>query len=172
MESTVNRTARTCGAGGNLYFLVGVLATIFLGVSFVVARKNGDWTLFYIFSPILLGLLLVLQLIRFQIGPDGFVLRTPLSSKTVDFGDLSRAYFVVIYGGSTPQGVGSFCVETKDGKKIDTNLRLYTIKAAAALFDELDRHGIPIEVPNLWAANRMVNEIRRAQTRIRAKSGA
>ena len=82
---------------------------------------------------VLVALLLILQLIRFQIGPDGFVLRTPLSSTTVDFADLSRAYFVVIYGGSTPQGVGSFCVETKDGKKIDLNLRLYTIKAAVAL---------------------------------------
>ena len=50
MESTVNRTARSAGAGGNLYFLVGFLATIFLGVGIIVVRKNGNWTPFCIFS--------------------------------------------------------------------------------------------------------------------------
>jgi hypothetical protein len=34
------------------------------------------------------------------------------------------------------------------------------------------RHGIPIEVPELWAANRMVSEVRRAQAKTRARSGA
>ena len=123
-------------------------------------------------ARILVALVLMLQLLRFQIGPDGFVLRTPLSRDTVDFANLSKAFFVVTYAGSTPQGIGSFCVETKDGKKYDLHIRAYSVKAAAALFDELDRHGIPIEVPNLWAANRMVNVIRRAQAKMRAKSGA
>jgi hypothetical protein len=171
MESTVNRTSHSFGASWNLYFLVGLLGTIFLGIFIAVARKEGNWTPFYITGGILVAVLLMFQLIRIQIGPGGFVFRTPLSSNTVDFADVSRGYFVVTYSGDTPQGVGSFCVETKDGKKSDLNLRIYSIKAAAALFDELDRHGIPIEVPDLWAANRMVNEIRRAQARMRAKSG-
>ena len=50
---------------------------------------------------------------------------------------------------------------------LEVNLRLYVIKAAATLFNELERHGIPIEVPNLWAAQRMMNQIRKAQSKLR-----
>jgi hypothetical protein len=171
MESTPNRTARTFGHSWNLYIPVGLLATLFLAIFIGVARKEGNWIPVYITVGIVVALLLMFQLIRFQIGPDGFVYRTPLTSTTIDFADLSRGYFGVTYTGKTPQGVGKFCVETKDGKTFDLKLRIYTIKAAAALFDELDHHGIPIEVPDLWAANRMVNEIRRAQARMQAKSG-
>lgn len=171
MSDLPDRNARSYGASGNLYFLVGMLATLFLGIFSAVARKDGNWIPAYATCGIAVALLAMLQLIRFTIGPDGFVMRKPLSTETIDFADVTRAYFIVTYGRRTPQGVGDFCVQTKDGKEHPLNARIYPITAAAELFDALDRHGIPIEVPDLWAANRMVNEIRRAQAKLRAKSG-
>jgi hypothetical protein len=167
MRAETNRSAQSFGAGGNLYFVIGLFGTFFLGLFSVVARKNGEWGVVMIIAGIIAALLLMLQVLKFKIGPDGFVYRTLISSTAFDFDDISKAGLTVTYSGSTPQGIGNLRVEMKDGRKSEVNLRLYVIKAAATLFNELERRGIPIEVPNLWAAQRMMNQIRKAQSKLR-----
>lgn len=171
MSDAKNRTARSFGAGGNLYFVIGFFGTIFLVIFGLVGSKNGDWRGTLIVVGIITALFLMLQVLRLKVGPDGFVYRTLIFQRTYDFDDISKGFFTVTYSSSTPMGVGNFCVELKDGTKAEVNIRLYVIGAAVALFDELERHDIPIEVPDLPAAHRMVREILKAKAKTQARSG-
>ncbi len=175
MNDLPNRTARSYGASVGLYVLTGLLAALFLGMGVGVGRQSGNWIPFYLFSGVLVLVLAMLQLMRFKVGPDGFTCRTTQAVETIDFADVTRGYFiitVVIHNGFPSQRVTDFGVEKKDGTTFRFNLRHYSVKAAAHLFDELDRHGIPIEVPDIPAAHRMDRQIRKAQAKLRAKSSA
>jgi hypothetical protein len=131
----------------------------------MIASKNNDWKPFLIVAGIMAGLCLMLQILWFKVGPDGFVCRTLISSKAYDYANVAKGFFTVSIRSSTPQGTANFCIELKDGTRTEINLRLYTIGAAVSLFDEFERHGIPIEVPDLWAVHRMIKEILKAKSK-------
>lgn len=165
MQAETKQTTRSFGAGGNLYFAITFVGSIFLVIFGLVASKNGDWRGIMIVAGIMAALFLMIQVLRFRVGPDSFSCRTLVSSKTYHYADISIGYFMVTISQSRPQGTATFGIELKDGQKAEINLRLFPIGAAVLLFDELERHNIPIEVPDLWAAQRMLKDILKAKAK-------
>ena len=155
-------------AGLHVLAVVGVFASFFAALGVLGAVKKGDWT----FLAVVVGgfgvLFLLLQVLRLEVGPDGFKYRNLSGSREVAFAQVARAYITVVRAGKAPQGAAVFWVERRDGRRVKVNLRTFPIRAAAALFTALESHGIPIEVSDEWAARRMADQVRAEQAKRRA----
>ena len=106
-----------------------------------------------------------LRRLRLEIGPDGVRCRGVIFNRTLQFAEISKAYFKTEYGGYAPQGVSFFWLQPSEGKPMKVNLRYFPIDAAALLFTALERRNIAIEVPNTWSAKRMVAQVRKQQNK-------
>ena len=153
--------------GTHLLAVVGFFALLFgaLGVSVVV--KRGDWTVLLIALGAAAVLLLLLQVLRLEVGPGGFRYRNLSGSREVAFADVGRAYFEVVRATNAPQGVAAFWVERRGGGRVKVNLRTFPVRAAATLFTALEAHGIAVEVPDDRAARRMADQVRAEQVKMR-----
>jgi hypothetical protein len=81
---------------------------------------------------------------------------------------ISRAYIEVVLTTKTPQGAASFWVDRRGGERVKVNLRSFPVEAAAVLFNALESHGLQVEVPDEWASDRMLKQIRAAQAKLRS----
>jgi hypothetical protein len=149
-----------------LLVVVGVSALLFAALGGFIAVKKGDWTFLGVVVVVAAVLFLLLQALRLEIGPTGFKYRNLSGSREVAFADIGRAYFEVVRAEYAPQGVAAFWVERCDGARVKVNLRTFPVEAAAVLFTALESHGIPIEVPDAWAARRMAEQVRAAQAKL------
>jgi hypothetical protein len=153
-------------AGLHLFVIVGIFAAFFIALGVVIAVKRSDGTFLAVAGGGTAVLFLLLCWLRLEIRPDGFTYRNLSMNRAVAFADVERAYFETLTADVAPQGVATFWVGLRDGKAIKVNLRTFPIRAAALLFTALERHGIPIDVPNTWAAQRMARQIREEQARL------
>ena len=158
--------AQVYRVGGHTLAVVGIFMALFAALALVIAVKQGDWTTLAVVASVAAGLFLLLQVLRLEVGPDGFKYRNLSGSREVAFADVGRAYVDVVRADIAPQGVARFWVERVDGRRVKVNLRTFPIEAAAVLFTALEAHGIDIEVPDGWAARRMVEQIRAAQAKM------
>jgi hypothetical protein len=149
--------------GSNVLVAIGIFAGLFATLGIIIGLKQSDWTFLEVVVGSALALFLLLQVLRLEIGPDGFRYRNLSGTRVVDFTEVSRAYIDVIRSEYAPQGVARFWVERRDRGRIKINLRTFPVQAAADLFTALEMHGIHIEVPDEWAARRMVDQTRAAQ---------
>jgi hypothetical protein len=155
--------------GSNLYVLVGVFASFFLALGVIDGIRRDDWTSLAVVSGAIVFLFLLLSYLRLEIGVEGFRYRNLSTNRRLQFGDIERAYFATVYGVYAPQGVATFWVQPRQGKPMKINLMTFSVEAAAALFIALDRHGVPIEVPNTWAAQLLAKQIRDHQAKLQSR---
>lgn len=151
-------------AGTHLYVVVGGFATLFAAVSIFAAIKQGDWTL----PAAVVGGTAVafgaLQVLRLEVGPDGFKYRNLSGSRGVEFAEVSRAYFEIVTANGV--SVAAFWVDRSSGKRVKVNLRTFPIRAAAVLFPALEARGIAIEVPDHRGTRRARDQVRAAQAEL------
>jgi hypothetical protein len=147
-------------AGLHLYVLVGLLVSLFIGLGIAVAIRREDWTFLAVAGGGAVVLFLLLLVLRLEVRHEEFAYRNLSGSRTVPFTDIERAYFETVHADAAPQGVAVFWVEVRGGKRVKVNLRTFPIRAAALLFATLERHGVPIQVPDTWAAKRMNRQVR------------
>jgi hypothetical protein len=145
-------------AGRHLYAVIGVFVSLFSALGALIVVKRGDWT--FLAVVVAAALFLLLQVLRLQVGFDGFKYRNLSGSREVAFAEVGRAYMDVVRSQHSPQGVARFWIERRDGRRVKVNLRTFPVQAAASLFTALEAHDIQIEVPDEWAARRMVEQIR------------
>jgi hypothetical protein len=153
--------------GAHLLGVVRFFTVAFTALGIFVVVKKGDWTLLAVTGVVALLFVLLLQLLRLEISSTGFRYRNLSGSREMAFADVGRAYFEVVRGTNSPQGVAAFWVEGRDGKRVKVNLRTFSVQAAAALFTALESNGIQIEVPDEWAAKRVVDQVRAVQAKQR-----
>jgi hypothetical protein len=163
-HSTDKRVYRV---GTHLLVVVGVFALFFTTLGILIVVKKGDWNFLAIIVGGFAVFFLLLQVLRLEIGSDGFKYRNLSGSRTVLFADVRRAYIEVERANKAPQGVAVFWVERRDERRVKVNLRTFPMQAAADLFTALETHDIQIEVPDEWAARRTVDQIRAAQAKLR-----
>ncbi|MCE9530463.1 MAG: hypothetical protein K8T89_04930 [Planctomycetes bacterium] len=152
--------------GAHLLVVVGIFAALFAGLGAFIAVKKGDWSYFGIIVAAAAFFFILLQVLRLEIGPKGFKYRNLSGSREVAFADVGRAYIEVLRAKNAPQGAAGFWVEQRDGSRVKVNLRTFPIEAAAVLFTALESHGVQIEVPDLWAARQMAEQVRAAQAKL------
>jgi len=153
--------------GTHLLIIVGAFASFFAALGIVIGVRRGDWTFLALVAGVAAALFLLLHVLRLEVRPDGFKYRNLSGSRQLLFRDVRRAYIEVVRADVAPQGAGVFWVERRDGRRVKVNLRTFPIQAAASLFTALESHGIPIEVPDLWAARRLADQVRAEQERMR-----
>lgn len=156
--------------GIHLLIVVGVFVSLFAALGFAIALKSGDWTFLAVIAAVAAVSFLLSQVLRLEVRRDGFTYRNLSGSREVTFLDVRRAYIEAVRANAAPQGVGVFWVERRDGTRVKVNLRTFSIRAAAALFTALEMQGIPIEVPELWAARRLADQVRVEQAKRRGSS--
>ena len=153
--------------GVHLLVVVGVFASFFVALGIAMVVKREDWTPLMLVVGATVVLILLLRVLRLEVRSDGFKYRNLSGSREVLFAAVVRAYIEVVRAGSAPQGAGVFWVERRDGGRVKVNLRTFPIQAAAILFTGLESHGIQIEVPDEWAARRLVDQVRAEQAKMR-----
>lgn len=168
MSEEYSTNTRVYRVGAEVLVFAGVFALFFTTLGIVIAAKKGDWNFLAIIVGAFAVFFFLLQVLRLEIGSEGFKYRNLSGSRTVLFADVRRAYVEVVRDTQAPQGVAVFWVEQQDGKRVKVNLLTFPIQAAAVLFTALETHGVQIEVPDLWAARRMVDQIRTAQAKLRS----
>jgi hypothetical protein len=168
MEGEPATESRVYHVGTHLLVVVGIFAALFAVIGLFIAVKQGDWSFLAIVILAAGGFVLLLQVLRLEIGPTRFKYRNLSGSREVAFADVSRAYFDVVRSDYAPQGAARFWVERRAGGRVKVNLRTFPTEAAAVLFTALEGHGIQIEVPEAWAARRMAEQVRAAQSKLRA----
>ncbi len=155
--------------GVHLIILVGLLAGLALAVGLGEGLARGRWTPFAVLAALTALWYLLLAYLRLEIRLDGFSYRNLSGNLFVPFADVEKGYFQTVHGGYAPQGVAFFWVQPRGGKPFKVNLRTFPIRAAAVLFAALDRHGIPIDVPDTWSARRMADQIRAEQKKLESR---
>jgi hypothetical protein len=154
-------------AGRHLYVIVGIFASLFIALGVLIVLTKGDWTFAAVAGGGTLVLFSLLSYLKLEIREDGFTYRNLSTNRSVEFADIETAYVETIRADVAPQGVAAFWVRLKDEKAMKINLRTFPIRAAALLFTALERQGIPIDVPDTWAAQRMARQIREEQAKLR-----
>ena len=150
-----------------MLFVVGICAAMFTVLGAIIAVKKGDWSFLAIVILVAASFVLLLQILRLEIGPTGFKYRNLSGSREVAFAEVGRAYFEVVRTDLARQGAAAFWVERRAGSRVKVNLRTFPTEAAAVLFTALEEHGVQIEVPEAWAARRMAEQVRAAQSKLR-----
>jgi hypothetical protein len=164
-ESTIE--PRVYRVGVHIQIVVGAFFAWFVVLAVFIAVKKGDWNFFTAIIVIALAFRILLQILRLEIGPLGFKYRNLSGSREVAFAEVARAYFKVVHSDYAPQGAAAFWVERSNGSPVKVNLRIFPTEAAAVLFTALVEHGIRIEVPEVWSAQRIALEVRAAQSKLR-----
>jgi hypothetical protein len=167
MGGTPSAGSKVYRVGVHLFAVVGVFAFLFVVLGVFLVLKKGDWTFLAVVVGVAVVLFLLLQVPQLEVGRDTFKYRNLSGSREVAFTDVARAHIQVVRATKAPQGVAAFWVERHDGGRVKVNLRTFPIQAAAALFTELERHDIQIDVPDEWAARRMADQVRAAQAKLR-----
>lgn len=135
-------------AAGRPYGAVGLLAGFFLLIGTVLLYENrGAWPVLVITGGATLFALASLAWLRLEIGVQGIRYRTVGGTRFLEFGDIERAYFETMVNRAAPHGVHIFCVKPKEGKVLRLDLRALRAGAAPRLLTTLERHGIPITLP-------------------------
>lgn len=155
-------------AGRHVYAVVGVFSTFFVVLGGLVAFKTGDQALLLMSVGAFLALLLLLRILKLEIGEKEIFYRNLSGSHRIGFETIVRAYVDVLQTGHTPQGAPRFWIETSEGTHVKVNLRTFPIRAAALLFTLLQSHDIRIDVVNQWSAQRFVKQIREAQSKLQS----
>ena len=154
-------------ADRRLYVVIGLFTSFFAVLFlFVTIKRPERWPILAGVCGATVALFLCPSRLRLEITPDTFHYRNLSTSRTEKFSDIDRAYFQTIHSTHTPGGVAAFWIRPKQGKPVKVNLRTFPIEAAAVLFAALDEHGIPIDVPDTWAARRMARQIRECQAKL------
>ena len=136
-------------AAGRPYAMVGVLTGFFLGLGALATWENGGaWPVVAIAGCAGLYLVIKLLYLRLEVTADGVRYRTLRADRRWGFADLERGYFQTVVNRAAPQGVRSFWLKPKAGPAINIDLQTLPVRAAAVLFGALQRHGIPIDVPD------------------------
>jgi hypothetical protein len=157
-------------AGVHLYAVIGVFVLLFAALGAFIVVKRGDWTYLAVVVGAAAVLFLLLQLLRLEVGSDGFKYRNLSGSREIAFTEVRRAYIDVVRSEYAPQGAARFWIERRDGGRVKVNLRTFPVRAAAILFTALEAHATQIEVPEEWAARRMVQQVRAAQAKLSEKN--
>jgi hypothetical protein len=149
-----------------LYFLVGLLMALFIGIGIAIGVRRGDWTFAVVAVFMMSVSFVLLTILRLEVSAEGVFYRNLSGSGFHAFEELEKAYLTVKRSDATPQGVAAFWLQPKAGRPVKINLRTFPTKAAAVLFAALENHQIAIEVPDLWPARRMAQQVRDAQNRM------
>lgn len=163
-----NPSSEVFRAGLHLFVLIGLLVGLFLGVGTAIVVTKGDWTFLAAVGGMAVVLFSLLLVLKLEVRQAEFQYRNLSGSRTVAFADVERAYFETLRADVAPQGVAVFWVQPRKGRRVKVNLRTFPIRAATTLFSALERHGVAIEVPDGWAAQRMARQIREEQERLKA----
>jgi hypothetical protein len=154
-------------AAMGLYIIVGVLMGFFIVLGLLIAiKKPSEWLFLAGTCAVTIILLALISYLRLEIGHEGIHYRNLSNNRLLKYSDIKRAYFEVVKTHKAPQGVAVFWIEPNDGRRMKVNLRTFPTAAAAVLFTELERRSIPIDVPDLWAARNMVDQIRKCQEKL------
>jgi hypothetical protein len=147
-------TAAAYGAAslfGSFFLMLGAVATY---------ENHGSWPVLAIAAGVTVLMLANLAYVRLTVGPDGIRYRTLRTRRTLAFSEIKRAYLETSVNRFAPHGVVSFWVQPKEGKALNINLRNLPRTASVALLTALEEHGVPLDVPDTGAGQRMVREIR------------
>jgi hypothetical protein len=149
-----------------LYVFVTALTLFFLTLTVLTAIKKGDWWP-VVYPPLFASpLYALLMWLRLDVDADGFSYRGPLGTRRVVYTDVTRAYFETIRSGNAPQGVTHFYVQLRSGENVSIKLRCFPIRAAAWILTALERHQVPIDVPETWSARNMHGQILAEQKKL------
>jgi len=128
--------------------MVGALCGVFFGLGVVATVENrGAWPVLAVAGGAALYLLVKLLYLRLQVSPEGIRYRTLAADRAFAFGDIERGYFEQVVNRAAPQGVRTFWIRPKQGKPVQIDLRSLPVRAATVLYAALQRHGIPIDIP-------------------------
>lgn len=145
----------TFRAAGRPYAMVGAMTGFFVGLGALATWENaGAWPVLAIAAGAGLYLVIKLLYLRLEITGDGVRYRTLRADRTWGFADLERGYFQTVVNRAAPQGVRSFWLKPRAGPAINIDLQTLPVRAATVLFGALQRHGIPIDVPESPAPER------------------
>jgi hypothetical protein len=157
-------------AGTHLYFIIGIFASLFLALGVLIAIKTNEWAFLAVVGGGTAVLYALVSYLKLVIRENGFTYRNLSMNRSVEFAEIIKACFETVHARAAPQGAAAFWVHLGDGTAMKINLRMFPIRAAAVLFSTLERHGISIEVPDTWAAQRMAGQIRAEQDKLRSSS--
>jgi hypothetical protein len=93
----------TFRAGGHLYAVIGVFVSLFAALGALIVVKRGDWTFLAVVVGVAAALFLLLQVLRLQVGFDGFKYRNLSGSREVAFAEVGRAYMDVVRSQHSPR---------------------------------------------------------------------
>jgi hypothetical protein len=148
--------------------IAGIFASVFLALGIIIAITRGDWTVLAVIGAATAIFYALLHYLRLEVRPGGFTYRNLSMNRSIEFAEVEKAYFETMVADVAPQGVATFWVQLRRGRPIKINLRTFPLRAAASLLTALELQGIPIEVPESWAAQRMARQIRKEQPKLRS----
>lgn len=154
MVFVARATAAAYGAAslfGAFFLVLGAVATY---------ENRGSWPVLAVAAGVMVLMLANLASVRLAVGPDGIGYRTLRTHRTLTFSEIQRAYLETSVNRFAPHGVVSFWVQPKEGKALNINLRNLPRAASATLVAALEEHGVPLDVPDTGAGQRIVREIR------------
>jgi hypothetical protein len=159
-----------CERESQIYFvhtrvilIVITFSMLMLTLGVAVGLKRGDWTITVIVGVAAATILLLLQVLRLEIMPDGFKYRNLSGLYEISFESISLAYINVVRSPYNPAGVARFFVELKNGKRVKINFRTFSIEAAARLLLALESRKIQIVADEDWAAQQFLRQVHTAQ---------
>lgn len=152
-------------AGAHMLVVMGVFCALFMALAIGSGAKNGDWKPTAVVAAVSVAWFALQSVLRLEIGPVGLSYRNLSGSWSVEYERIQRASIEVVRPRSAPQGVATFWLQLRDGKRRKINLRTFSIEAAGALFAALESHQVQVETSDEWAARRLADQVRAARTR-------
>jgi hypothetical protein len=141
----------TAGLFGAFFVMLGAVATY---------ENHGSWPVLAIAAGAMVLMFANLAYLRLSVGPDGIRYRTLRTRRALAYSEIKRAYLETSVNRFAPHGVVSFWVQPKEGKALNINLRNLPRTASVALLTALEEHGVPLDVPDTGAGQRLVRDIR------------
>jgi hypothetical protein len=128
--------------------MVGALCGVFFSLGIVATVENrGAWPVLAVAGGAALYLTVKLLFLRLQVSAEGIRYRTLGADRAFGYADIERGFFTQVVNRAAPQGVRTFWIRPKQGKPMQIDLRSLPVRAATVLYGALQRHGIPIDVP-------------------------
>lgn len=145
------RAYRAAGLFGGFFLLLGVVVTY---------ENRGSWPVLVAAGGVAVLMLANLAYARLAIDAEGIRYRTLRTNRALKFSEIKRAYVEAAVNRSAPQGVATFWIQPTEGKRLNISLQTFPIAAVGAMLAALEQHGVPLDVPDTWVAQRMAREIR------------
>jgi hypothetical protein len=146
-----------------LYFIFGGFASIFVILASLAIR---DEPLLFVFASfVFLAVMLCLRLLRLEITDREIEYRSLFCRVVLPFEEIQRAYFEGEAAENVAFTVARFKLQTRDGKISGISLKCFPLPFVADLFTALERHKIPLQVPDFWHAQYLMEQVREQQVK-------